>query len=175
MAALLQLFASFTLIGLGAYGGGLVTIPLIQHEVVTVRGWLAAEEMSQLLAVAQMTPGPIAINGATFVGYRVAGIPGAVVSTVAVLLPSLLILAVLVRIVDRIAGSRHVGRVRGGLQIGVLSLILFAVWSYGAVVVTGWREFALAAGAFGVLVATEGKVQPALVILGCGVLGVALF
>lgn len=175
MGTLLQLFVSFIAVGLGAYGGGLVTVPLIQHEVVSVRGWLAAEEMAQLLAVAQMTPGPIAINGATFVGYRVAGLPGSVVATVAVLLPSLLILAVLIRVMDRISGNGHLERARGGLQVGVLALILFAVWSYGSVVVTGWTELALAAGAFGLLVASEGKVQPAIVILGCGVLGIALF
>ncbi|MEW6711710.1 MAG: chromate transporter, partial [Candidatus Riflebacteria bacterium] len=60
----LQLIKSFVVVGLGAYGGGLVTIPLIQHEIVTVQAWLTFKELASLLAIAQMTPGPIAINAA---------------------------------------------------------------------------------------------------------------
>jgi chromate transporter len=175
MEYVIQLVTSFMLIGLGAYGGGLVTIPLIQHEIVAVRHWLAFEEIARLLAIAQMTPGPIAVNAATFVGFRILGLAGALAATVAVILPSISILVVLAPVVDKISTNSHVRKIRHGLQIGVLSLILFATLSYGSAVITGWTDLALAVSAFGVLVVLEGKMHPVFVILGCGVLGLILF
>ncbi|HRR31847.1 MAG TPA: chromate transporter [Candidatus Sumerlaeia bacterium] len=171
MKILLQLFLSFALIGIGAYGGGLVAIPLIQHEIVFKQQWLSFGEMSQLLAVAQMTPGPIAINAATFVGFRFGGIIGSAVATLAVVLPSITILVLVAPLVDFASKNAHVRHLRQGLQIGVLSLILFATWSFGSGAVTGWRDLAMAAAAFAVLVAFEGKLHPVIVILASGFLG----
>lgn len=175
MQGLLRLFTSFALIGLGAYGGGLVTIPLIQHEIVVRQNWLTFDEMAQLLALAQMTPGPIAINAATFVGFRIGGGVGAAVATLAVVLPSIAILILLAPFVDRISKNGHVQKLREGLQIGVLSLILFATWSYGSGAITGWLDLAIAVAAFSVLVAFEGKLHPVFVILACGAIGWAVF
>lgn len=175
MDTLLQLFRRFVLIGIGAYGGGLVTIPLIQHEIVQVQGWLLPDELASMLAIAQMTPGPIAVNIATFVGVRISGVAGAAVATLSVLLPALLILGFAAPFIDRISRNRYVQRVRRGLELGVLSLILFAVWSYGSVVISGWVELALGTAAFAALVTLEGRAHPILVILGSGVLGLFLF
>lgn len=172
---LIKLFTSFLLIGLGAYGGGLVTIPLIQHELVEARHWLGFDEMTQIVAIAQMTPGPIAINAATFAGFRVAGIPGAVLATTAVVLPSIVILLVLLPWVDKFKKSGRVNKFGQGIQLGVLSLILFAVWSYGAAAVTGWLDLVIAAAAFLFLLVFEGKVHPVIVILSCGVIGAIIF
>ena len=173
---LAKLFVSFALIGLGAYGGGLVTIPLIQHELVESRRWLEFHEMARILAVAQMTPGPIAVNAATFTGFRLSGILGAAVATAAVVLPSLSILVLLTPWAAQLQKGRGAAsRFRQGLQIGVLSLIVVAVWSYGCGAIQGWRDFLIAAGAFVVLVASEGKMHPAVVILACGAVGVVVF
>jgi len=172
---LLRLFTSFALIGLGAYGGGLVTIPLIQRELVANQQWLTFAEMSRIVAIAQMTPGPIAINAATFVGFHLIGIAGAAVATLAVVLPSVLILTVVAPFVDRVGKNRHVQKLRQGIQLGVLSLILFAIWSYGSGVIEGWRDLAIAVGAFSFLVVFEGKLHPVLVILACGVIGLLMF
>jgi len=172
---LIKLFISFMLIGLGAFGGGLVTIPLIQHELVESRHWLEFNEMARILSIAQMTPGPIAINAATFTGFRVSGIGGAALATVAVVLPSLLILALLVPVMERVSNNRSVRKFGQGIQLGVLSLILYALWSYGSGVVRGWMEGAIAAAAFLLLVLFEGKLHPVMVILGCGVIGVIIF
>ena len=84
----LQLFLSMFQIGLFSVGGGYVAIPLIQHQVVELHGWLSATEFTDIITIAEMTPGPIAINSATFVGIRVAGIPGALVATFGCVLPS---------------------------------------------------------------------------------------
>lgn len=175
LQTLFELFKSFALIGVGAYGGGLVTIPLIQHEIVISRAWIGFDEMVSLLAIAQMTPGPIAINGATFVGFRLSGIWGAAVATLAVVLPSILILALSASFLERVGKNNHVRKFREGLQIGVLSLILYATWSYGSVAIQGWGELLMGLSVFLVLLATEGKSHPVVVILASGVLGIFIF
>lgn len=171
MQILSKLFVSFALIGIGAYGGGLVVIPLIQHELVVRQNWLTFDDMSRLLAVSQMTPGPIAVNAATFVGFRIGGGIGAAVATLAVVLPSIAILVLAAPLMDRISKNAHMRQLREGIQIGVLSLILFATWSYGVGAITGWLDFALGVAAFSALVAFEGKLHPVFVILACGLLG----
>lgn len=169
------MLVSFVLIGLGAYGGGLVAIPLIQHEIVTGRHWLTFDEMARLLAIAQMTPGPIAVNAATFVGFCVAGVVGSAVATLAVVAPSLSILFWLAPGVEKVQQNRHVQSIRQGIQLGVLSLILFATWSYGTAAIRGGPDLALALGAFAALIALEGKLHPVFVILACGVLGLIVY
>ena len=87
----LQLFLSFLQIGLFSFGGGYAAMPLIQGQVVTLHGWLSMSEFTDLITISQMTPGPIAVNSATFVGMKIAGIPGAVVATAGCILPSCII------------------------------------------------------------------------------------
>ncbi len=175
MQTALQLFRSFLLIGLGAYGGGLVTIPLIQHEIVVNQQWLTFDQMASLLAVAQMTPGPIAVNAATFVGFQINGLLGAMIATFAVILPAILILFWLAPLVDRISHNLYMLKIRQGIQLGVLSLILYATWFYGVGVTEGWLDLAIGIAAFAVLVIFEGKLHPIFVILACGVLGLIIF
>ncbi|RJP62080.1 MAG: chromate transporter [Candidatus Auribacter fodinae] len=175
MPLLLKLVISFMLIGLGAYGGGMVTIPLIQHELVDSRHWLEFSEMARILVVSQMTPGPIAVNAATFTGFRLSGIPGAILATVAVIVPSIVILALLVPCIERFKNKWNLRDFMQGIKIGVLGLILFAVWSYGKAAIKGWLDLAIAAAAFLVLAVFEGKLHPVIVILACGVIGAIVF
>ena len=86
----LQLFLSFLQIGLFSFGGGYAAMPLVQGQVVTAHGWLSMSEFTDLITISQMTPGPIAVNSATFVGIKIAGIPGALIATLGCILPSLL-------------------------------------------------------------------------------------
>lgn len=92
---LVELFLSFFQIGLFSFGGGYAALPLIQNQVVELHAWLTQAELSDLITISQMTPGPIAINAATFVGTKLAGIAGAIVSTLGCILPSCLIVTVL--------------------------------------------------------------------------------
>ena len=85
-----QLFFSFLQIGMFSFGGGYAAMPLIQEQVVSRHGWLDMGEFTNLITISQMTPGPIAINSATFVGTKIAGIPGALVSTLGCILVTLL-------------------------------------------------------------------------------------
>ena len=94
----LQLFLSFLQIGLFSFGGGYAAMPLIQGQVVTLHGWLTMSEFTDLITISQMTPGPIAVNSATFVGMKIAGIPGAVVATAGCILPSCIIVTILARL-----------------------------------------------------------------------------
>ena len=84
----LQLFFSFLQIGAFSFGGGYAAMPLIQNQIVDLHHWLSFSEFTDLITISQMTPGPIAINSATFVGIKVAGIPGAICATIGCILPS---------------------------------------------------------------------------------------
>ncbi len=175
MEKLWPLVVSFAVIGISAYGGGLVTVPLMQHELVEGRHLLSMDEMSKIVAIAQMTPGPIAVNGATFVGFRVAGIVGALIATLVVTLPGISTLAVISYLRHRIPPSHHLLRLRRGLRAGVLSLLLYAAWQYGWGVINGPIELAIAMGAFLTFMIFEGKVHPLIVIAGAGVVGMLVF
>lgn len=92
---LIKLFISFFKIGLFSFGGGYAALALIQQEVVVENGWLAVGEFNDLITISQMTPGPIALNSATFVGQRVAGFPGSLAATIGCILPSAIIVGAL--------------------------------------------------------------------------------
>ena len=92
---LLKLFLSFLQIGAFSFGGGYAAMPLIQAQVVIKYGWLTMEEFTNLITIAEMTPGPIAVNSATFVGTKIAGVPGALVATMGCILPSCIIVTLI--------------------------------------------------------------------------------
>src|SRR5690554_781744 len=92
---LLKLFWRFFQIGMFSIGGGMAAMPLIQNQVVNLHHWLTLTEFTDLITIAEMTPGPIAINSATFVGIRIAGIPGAIVATIGCIFPSCVIVSLL--------------------------------------------------------------------------------
>ena len=94
----LQLFLSFLQIGLFSFGGGYAAMPLIQGQVVTTHQWLSMSEFTDLITISQMTPGPIAVNSATFVGIKIAGIGGAFAATAGCILPSCIIVTVIARL-----------------------------------------------------------------------------
>lgn len=108
-----QLFWSFIQIGLFSFGGGYAAMPLIQGQVVTTHGWLSMAEFTDLITISQMTPGPIAVNSATFVGLKIAGVPGAVVATLGCILPSCIIVTILAKLylkyrkLDMLQGILH--------------------------------------------------------------------
>jgi chromate transporter len=128
---LFKLFLSFLKIGVFAFGGGYAMIPLIQQEIVIANKWLTMEEFVDLIAIAEMTPGPIAVNSATFVGYRVAGLTGSVVCTLAIVLLPFAIILVISRIFLRYRKSRVVQLFMEGIRPAVVALILAAALSVG--------------------------------------------
>ena len=125
----LRLFLTFLKIGAFTFGGGYAMIPLIEHEVCEKRRWLEKDDMLEIVAIAESTPGPIAINAATYVGSRVAGLPGAAFSTLGVVLPSFLIIFCLSFALERFSGIRAVRYAFFGVRAGVLALVLRALVS----------------------------------------------
>ena len=122
----LQLFWSFLQIGLFSFGGGYAAMPLIQGQVVTSHGWLTMSEFTDLITISQMTPGPIAVNSATFVGLKIAGIPGAVVATVGCILPSCIIVTILAKLYLRYRSMDMLQGVLHSLRPAVVAMIASA-------------------------------------------------
>ena len=119
----LELFLSFLQIGTFSFGGGYAAMPLIQQQVVNVHHWISLNEFSDLITISQMTPGPIAINSATFVGTRVAGMGGAVVATIGCVLPSCLLVSILAYLYYRYKTLSMVQGVLRSLRPAVIALI----------------------------------------------------
>ena len=134
-----DLFASFFHVGLFSIGGGMAAMPLVQEQVVTLHGWLTLREFTDLITIAEMTPGPITINSATFVGIRLAGLPGALIATLGSILPGCIITALLYVVYRRCQSLAVVQNVLGGLRPCVvamiasagLSILLMALWGGG--------------------------------------------
>ena len=121
-----QLFFSFLLVGLFSVGGGYAAIPLIQAQVVEAHGWLSMAEFTNLVTIAEMTPGPIAVNSATFVGIRIAGVPGAVVATLGCIFPALILVSVLAYLYRRYQSAPALDSVLSCLRPAVVALIAAA-------------------------------------------------
>ena len=123
---LLTLFFTMLKIGLFTFGGGYAMIALLENEFVTKRGWLEQEEFLDVAAIAESTPGPIAINSATYIGYKQAGILGSVVATLGMTLPSFCIIYAISLFFDAFLSLTAVACAFRGIQIAVLYLILSA-------------------------------------------------
>ena len=121
-----QLFHVFFRIGLFTFGGGYAMISIIEDACVDRRGWITKEEMDDLVVVAESTPGPIAINCATYVGRRQAGLAGAICSTLGMILPSFLVIFAISRFLDRFLEIRVVANAFKGIKLAVCILILDA-------------------------------------------------
>ena len=180
MTVLLELFWSFFQIGLFSIGGGYAAMPLIQHQVVDLHGWMTMQEFIDIITISQMTPGPIAINSATFVGIQIAGLPGAIIATLGCVFPSCVIVLTLAWVYFRYRNLSVVQGVLGGLRPAVIGMIGAAVVSVGQTVflpeglaavtayplVCSLAIFALMA------VLTHKKLHPIVIILLSALLGI---
>ena len=174
----LQLFLSYLKIGFFGFGGGYAMLSLIQNEIVEQRGWLTAAQFADIVAVSQITPGPIAINSATYIGYTVAGFGGSVIATFAVCLPSLTLMLLLTRLFIRYRENRYIRMVVKAVTPVVVGMIASAalllmfprsgtnenftdIWS--------WILF------FAVLYGSYRKVNPIVMIILSAIVGVAIY
>ena len=124
-----QLFLAFFRIGAFTFGGGYAMIPLIQKEVVENKKWITDDDILEIIAIAESTPGPIAINSATFIGYRVAGFFGSMFATLGVVLPSFAIILIISYLLRGFGQIKAVKYAFWGIRAGVLALLLKAWWS----------------------------------------------
>ena len=122
----LNLFFIFFKVGLFSFGVGYAILPLMQHEVVDVNKWISFKEFMDIVAVSQITPGPISINLATHVGYRIGGILGSTIATTSVVLPSIIIVSLIVIFLKRFNKLPVVQRIFKSLRVTIVGLILAA-------------------------------------------------
>jgi chromate transporter len=173
MSVLFDLFASFFRIGVVAFGGGYAMIPLISNEVVDVRGWLDMAEFVDVIAISQGTPGPIAINSATYVGFKVAGVVGSAVATFGVVLPPFIIMMILGRLFLRYKEVPVVQDMLTGIRPVVVALILSAALSVFSTSVTGVVPAIVAAAVVVAILVFE--IDPILLLVLSGALGLVLY
>jgi len=123
----LQLFITFFKIGAFTFGGGYAMIPLIQHEVVEKNHWITDDDILEIIAISESTPGPIAINSATFIGYRICGFWGSFFSTLGVVLPSFVIILAISYVLNEFQELKAVQYAFNGIRAGVLALLIKAL------------------------------------------------
>lgn len=156
MSIYIQLFISFLQIGALSFGGGYAAMPLIQEQVVTLHAWLTPGEFTDLITISQMTPGPIAINSATFVGTRIAGFWGAIAATFGCILPSCLLVSLLAWAYLRYRNLSLIQQVLSSLRPAVIamiasagvSILVTALWSQGAFTSLGQALYSVNIRAF---------------------------
>lgn len=167
---LVRLFFSFLLLGAFSFGGGYAMIPLIQEEVVETHGWIGMEEFTDLISVSQATPGPVAVNTATYIGYRIAGIPGAFIATFGVMIVPILVVMGLILLTVKHKNTVIVRGALKGLLPVLVALIVYSAYTIGTIAFTGWFQVVLAAAALVLLLFTS--VNPVYLIFAAAFLGI---
>jgi len=172
MALLVDLAKAFLICGLLSFGGGYAMIPIVESELIVGRGWLTLATFTEIIAVAEMTPGPVAVNTATFVGYRVAGLAGSAVSTLAVLSVPVLVSGLLAWLVRRWGDFGPVSDFLRGVRPAACALLTAAAVTVGRA--APWEARSVLIGGLAALALLR-RVNPLWVIAGSAVLGLLLF
>lgn len=179
----LELFYTFFLIGIFTIGGGYAMLSLIQAEVVTKHGWLTEQAFTDIVAISQMTPGPIGINSATYVGYtvvhdmgypQIVGVLGSLTTTIALILPSFIIFFIIVKMIARFGESSVFKGVMGTLKPAVAGLIgaaaVILITPENFIDIWSWVIFAAA-----FVLSWWGKANPILMIIAAGIAGYLIY
>lgn len=127
---LLDIYIAFVKIGAFTFGGGLAMMPMMQRELVDKRNWITEEDLIDYYAIGQSTPGIIAINVSTFVGYKRMGIIGGIIGTLGVISPSLLIIMILANLIDSVDEFPVVQRALRGVNVAVAALLTFVIYKF---------------------------------------------
>lgn len=163
------LFLTFLKIGAFTFGGGYAMIPLIQRETVEKNKWISDEDILEIVAIAESTPGPIAINAATFVGYKIAGFWGAAAATCGVVLPSFLIISLISLVLEKFSELKPVKYAFWGIRAGVLALIAKALITMFQKSPKDLPAYIIMVASF--LLAAVLQIDVIIVIIGCAAFG----
>ncbi|MGQ9473350.1 MAG: chromate transporter [Candidatus Caldatribacteriaceae bacterium] len=169
-----MLFLAFLRVGFFSFGGGLAALPLIEKEVVEGFSWLSQQEFLELVTLSELTPGPIAINSATFTGFKVGGMLGAVVATSAFCLPSFLLVMVVLRFLFYFQDSPLINKFLRGLRPAVLALLSSVAYSFVLRGVDDLFAIFLFGGGLLFLIRIK-KLSPMILLLLAGFLGMFLY
>ena len=167
----ISLFWTFFKIGAFTFGGGYAMIPLITKEVVDNKKWITNEDILDVIAIAESTPGPIAVNSATFIGCKIAGFWGAAFATFGVVLPSFVIISIISMVLDRFQDIQAVKFAFNGIRAGVLALIIKALISMYKQCPKNLVSYIIAAFAF--IAVAVFDINILLVLIACAVAGLA--
>ena len=166
-----SLFISTFTLSAFTFGGGYVIVPLMRKKFVETLGWIDEEEMLDLIAIAQSAPGPIAVNSSIIIGYRLAGIPGALVATFGTVLPPMVILSAISQFYTAFRDNVVVSLVLKGMGIGVAAVIVDVVYTMAKGVVKTKDALWIIVMCVALVVALFTSVNVVFVILACGVIG----
>lgn len=164
-----QLFAVFFKIGAFTFGGGYAMIPFIQKEISEKRKWLTDEEILEIVAISESTPGPVAINSATFVGYKICGFWGSFLCTAGVVLPSFLIILCVSGVLELVKDYKAVKYAFMGIRAGVLALILKALIKMYKACPKGKVSYIVMGISF--ILAAVVKIDVIIVVICCALIG----
>ena len=164
-----QLFTAFFKIGLFTFGGGMSMLPMLQKELVESKKWLTEEEILNYFAIGQCTPGIIAVNVATFCGYKRAGLSGAIVSTIGIVCPSWIVITLIAGSISRFSDIVWIQRAMKGIYVAVAALLARAVFTFGKKIITDFVTAGIAVGAF--LAMSVWNVSGILIVLAAGIIG----
>lgn len=173
MTVLLKLFLTFLKIGAFSFGGGYAVLSLIHEEVIENNGWITPGDFIDIVAIAEMTPGPIAVNSATFVGYKMWAIAGSAAATLGVILVPFAITLIASIYYNRFKHLKQVNWVIKGIRPAVLGLIAAACIKIGSVSIVDVKGAIIALLAF--IGVSRLKINPILMILISGVLGIIFY
>ena len=169
----LRLYYTFAKIGLFSFGGGYAMLPLIQQEIVTNFGWLTLSQFIDVVAISQVTPGPIAINAATFVGYKMAGVLGSVAATTGVVTPSLITVLLLSLLFIKYNSLDQVKAAFAGIRPAVVALIAAATWGILPSSIQAGSGWAIALAAF--VAIRRLRLNPIFTLILAAVLGTIIY
>ncbi len=177
------LFFSFIQVGLFSVGGGYAAIPLIQDQIVNIQKLMTIEEFSDLITIAEMTPGPISINSSTFVGMQLGGIPGVLLCTIGCIIPSFIICLLLAHFYYKFRDFNAVQVVLSSMRPAVVSLIgsaglsilLIGIFKDGIIRVANIQYIEVIMFAVCLFILRKYKTNPILIILGSGCIGTILY
>ena len=168
-----EMFVLFFKLGLFTIGGGMAMVPLLQEKVCDEKGWLTEEETVDCLAVSQGLPGVIAVNMSTYVGYKLKGLPGAIIATAGTIIPSFVIIILVVLFLDTIAENPYVQGAMVGIRAAATGLVAYAAYKLGKQVLKGKGVFEWTVALVALVLVAFFDVNAVWVILGSIVLGIA--
>jgi chromate transporter len=131
MSTIITLVLVFAKVALGSFGGGLAALPFIQYELCTARNWITEQEFSEVVALAQMTPGPVALNAATFVGYKIAGFWGSLFASISLVMTPIVLLLLLLFLIEHSSGkmSSKIAKFQKAMRPAMAGLVFSAFYT----------------------------------------------
>lgn len=173
MSLLFKLFYTFFKIGLFSFGGGYAMLPLIRQEVVMNNSWIGAKEFTDLVAISQATPGPIAINGATYVGYRVSGLFGSIFATIGVILPSFIVMIIITKFFLSFKNNDYMKDAFSALRPATIGLIAAAAVLVSTDTFIDYKSFIIFIGVF--IASYKYEMDPILLTVISGIIGFIVY